>query len=300
MLRILKTIENQIQELTTFEEGCWIALIDPTRAEMKTVADTTAISKDMLSAALDDEERSRIEYEDQQTMILVDIPRVELEGDTYIFNTIPLGIIHTQDYIITVCLYDTPLINDFINQRVRDFYTYKKTRFIYQLLYRNSSRYLRYLRRIDKASDDLHLGLQKSYRNKELLQIMALEKSLVYFTTSLKTNEIVMEKLVKVDYIKKYADDSDLLDDVIIENKQAIEMCSIYRDILSSMMNAHASIINNNLNIVMKFLAAVTIVISVPTLITSAWGMNVPVPWTSHPLGFTIVSGIAVATAIIA
>ena len=224
---------------------------------------------------------------------------MEKEGiEGYVYTTLPLGIIFAGDYIITVCLIKSSLLEDFIKGKVKKFYTYKRTRFVLLLLYRNSTRYLRYLRLIDKASERLNEEMQRSYRNKELFQMMALEKSLVYFTTSLKGNEAVLEKLVKVNYVKKYHDDEELLEDVIVENKQAIEMCSIYRDILSGMMDAYASIISNNLSIVMKFLAAVTIVISLPTLVTSAWGMNLDVPWENNPLGFAIVMSIALAITI--
>jgi magnesium transporter len=188
----------------------------------------------------------------------------------------------------------------FSEGKVKDFYTNKKTRFIFQILYRNAAMYLRYLRNIDKSTNALNSEMQKSYKNKELFNLMALEKSLVYFSTSLKGNEIVLEKLMKVNFIKKYHEDEELLDDVIIENKQAIEMCSIYRDILSGMMDAYASIISNNLSIVMKFLATITIVISLPTLITSAWGMNVNVPWGNSPWGFIFVSSIAVGVTVLA
>ena len=301
VVSIYKHINSQFSLLDDFENGSWINLVAPTMEEMQLVSQKTGADMDLLQAALDEEERSRIELEDEinQTIIVVDIPRVEKEGiNSYVYTTLPLGILFVGDFIITVCLINSSLLEDFIKGKVKKFYTYKRTRFVLLLLYRNSTRYLRYLRLIDKASERLNEEMQRSYRNKELFQMMALEKSLVYFTTSLKGNEIVLEKLVKVKYIKKYYDDEELLDDVIIENKQAIEMCSIYRDILSGMMDAYASIISNNLSIVMKFLAAVTIVISLPTLVTSAWGMNLDVPWERNPWGFAIVMGIALAITI--
>ena len=298
MVSIYKHINGQFSLLEDFENGSWINLVAPTNEELNLVSQKTGADIDLLHAALDEEERSRIELEEEinQTIMVVDIPRVEKEGiDTYIYTTLPLGIIFVGDYIITVCLIKSSLIEDFIKGKVKKFYTYKRTRFVLLLLYRNSARYLRYLRLIDKASERLNEEVQRSYRNKELFQMMALEKSLVYFTTSLKGNEAVLEKLVKVNYVKKYHDDEELLEDVIVENKQAIEMCSIYREILSGMMDAYASIISNNLSIVMKFLAAVTIVISLPTLVTSAWGMNVNLPWAGNPYGFVIVMSIALA-----
>lgn len=302
MVSIYKHINGQFSLLEDFENGSWINLVAPTNEELNLVSQKTGADIDLLHAALDEEERSRIELEEEinQTIMVVDIPRVEKEGtDTYVYTTLPLGIIFVGDYIITVCLIKSSLIEDFIKGKVKKFYTYKRTRFVLLLLYRNSARYLRYLRLIDKASERLNEEVQRSYRNKELFQMMALEKSLVYFATSLKGNEAVLEKLVKVNYVKKYHDDEELLEDVIVENKQAIEMCSIYREILSGMMDAYASIISNNLSIVMKFLAAVTIVISLPTLVTSAWGMNVYLPWESNPYGFVIVMSIALATGLL-
>lgn len=302
MLQIIKTIGDSQQVLDEIQEGCWINLIAPTEEELRQVEQQTGVLPELLRAALDEEERSRIEWDEDadQTLILVDIPRVEKEGSSYVYTTLPLGLIHTPDYIISVCLRDSSLVRDFAEGRVRGFATYKKTRFLYQLLYRNAGRFLRYLRQIDQATDRVHNKMQKSYRNRELLQMMMLEKSLVYFSTSLKANEIVLERLIKVDYIRKYAEDQDLLEDVIVENKQAIEMCSIYRDILSGTMDAYASLISNNLNIVMKFLAAMTIVISLPTLVASLWGMNVPVPWQNSPWGFPIVLGMSVVLALVA
>lgn len=255
---------------------------------------------EFLRAALDEEERSRIDSDEDQTMVLVDIPRVELDGKNYLYSTLPMAIIHLPDYVITVCLMESSLIRDIVEGRVRNVETHKKTRFILQLLYRNATRYLWYLRQIDHASNRVQAELQRSYRNKELLQMMTLEKSLVYFSTSLMSNEAVLERLVKVSYIKKYPDDEELLDDVIIENKQAIEMCAIFRDILSGTMDAYASIISNNLNIVMKLLASVTIIISLPTLVTGAFGMNVEgIPFAGHPLGFWIVMGIALGISVV-
>lgn len=302
MLQIVKTMPEGQRSLEHFEEGCWINLSDPNAEELARVEQETGVNADYIRAALDEEERSRIEWDEDtdQTLILVDIPRVEKEGSSFVYTTLPLALIHMPECLITVCLAESSLVRSFLDGMIRSFYTYKKTRFIYQLLYHNASRYLHYLRQIDKASNRIHEEMQRSYRNKELLQLMALEKSLVYFSTSLKANEMVMEKLIKVNYIHKYPEDQDLLEDVIVENKQAMEMCSIYRDILSGMMDAYASIISNNLNIVMKFLAAITIVISLPTLVASIWGMNVPVPWRDNPWGFAIVSGIAVVVALAA
>ncbi len=300
MLAFYKNGVQGLVQMQQLEEDCWINLCAPTEEELAQVEEATGVLPEFLRAALDEEERSRIDSDEDQTMVLVDIPRVELDGKNYLYSTLPMAIIHLPDYVITVCLMESSLIRDIVEGRVRNVETHKKTRFILQLLYRNATRYLWYLRQIDHASNRVQAELQRSYRNKELLQMMTLEKSLVYFSTSLMSNEAVLERLVKVSYIKKYPDDEELLDDVIIENKQAIEMCAIFRDILSGTMDAYASIISNNLNIVMKLLASVTIIISLPTLVTGAFGMNVEgIPFAGHPLGFWIVMGIALGISVV-
>ena len=265
MISIYKTIEDDMVVLDKIEEGCWISAIHPNEEELSFLQEETGIDLDDLRAPLDDEERSRIELEDGYNMILVDIPSLD-EKDRYV--TIPLGI-----YIV--------------NRRVREFYTFKKTRFVFQILYRNAASYLRYLRIIDRKSDQIEEKLHISQKNSELIELLELEKSLVYFTTSLRSNEVVLEKLLRTERVKKYPEDEDLLEDVIIENKQAIEMANIYSGILSGMMDAFASVISNNLNIVMKFLATVTIVLSIPTMIASFFGMNFDnIPLGHSPFGF--------------
>lgn len=292
MIKIFRTIDNNVHQINEAQEGSWIALIDPTATELVEIAETYGIDVDHLRAPLDEEERSRIEVEDNYTLILVDIPMIEERNDKEWYGTIPVGIVVTEKMIFTVCLEDTPVLSAFMDGRVRNFFTYKRTRFILQILYRNASMYLHYLRIIDKKSDQVEEKLHKSQRNQELIELLELEKSLVYFTTSLRSNEVVLEKLLKVDSIKQYPEDTELLEDVIIENKQAIEMANIYSGILSGTMDAFASVISNNLNIVMKFLATVTIVMSIPTMIFSAYGMNLNdkgMPFAQNPLGFLYV-----------
>ena len=288
IIEIFKTIEYKLLEVDTVSEGCWVALTKPTNEELQTVSRETGIDIDDLRAPLDDEERSRIEQEGDCVIVLVDIPSLD-EKDRYV--TIPLGIYMTKQAIVTVCLEETPVLRAFMNNRVREFYTYKKTRFVFQILYRNATSYLRYLRIIDRKSEQIEEKLHISQKNKELIELLELEKSLVYFTTSLRSNETVLEKLLRTDKVKKYPEDEELLEDVIIENKQAIEMANIYSGILSGTMDAFASVISNNLNVVMKFLSTVTIVLSIPTLIASLFGMNfVNIPLGDNPHGFLIVT----------
>lgn len=294
MIRIFRTIDDSIHQINEIQEGCWVALTAPQATELLEIANRYNIDIDHLRAPLDEEERSRIEVEDEYTLIIVDIPITEERKGQEYFITIPCGIILTEDKIFTICLEDTPILSVFMDGRVRNFWTYKKTRFILQILYRNASMYLQYLRIIDKKSDEVEKRLHISQQNRELIQLLELEKSLVYFTTSLRSNEMVLEKMLKNDVIKQYPEDEELLEDVIIENKQAIEMSNIYSNILSGTMDAYASVISNNLNIVMKVLAVITIVMSIPTMIASFYGMNVDgIPFATHPMGFWIVVGIA-------
>ena len=295
MIRIFKTEDGAMHEKEEMQPGCWIALTNPTASEIIDIADTYQIDPDHLRAPLDEEERSRIEVEDEYTLILVDIPSIEERNGKDWFVTIPLAIITTKDVLITVCLEETPVLTSFMDGRVRDFHTFMKTRFILQILYKNATQFLQYLRIIDKKSEVIERKLHQSQKNEELIELLELEKSLVYFTTSLRSNEVVLEKLLRIEKIKRYPEDTDLLEDVIVENKQAIEMANIYSGILSGTMDAFASVISNNLNIVMKFLATVTIVLSIPTMIASFYGMNVNshgMPFADSPYGFAIVLGL--------
>ncbi|WP_250277489.1 magnesium transporter CorA family protein [[Clostridium] colinum] len=288
MIKMYITSNNEIVETDTIVDGVWINMVNPTLKEVNEIATTLNVDVDFINAALDEEERSRIEIDDDNNhfLILVDTPCISKDRESNIYETLPIGIISTDKAIITVSLNDTLVLEPFIKNRVKTFYTYKRARFILQILYKNASLYLYFLKRIDKQSNIIENELHKSMKNKELIQLLTLEKSLVYFSTSLKSNELVMEKLLRYDFIKKYDEDKELLEDTIIENKQAIEMAKIYSDILAGTMDAFASIISNNLNIVMKVLTSITIIMAIPTIVSSFFGMNVPVPFSDNPLAF--------------
>lgn len=295
MIRIFKTNDSGIQKIPVVEEGCWIALTNPTLEELKTTAEQFDIDIDDLKSPLDEEERSRIQVEENYTLIILDIPTIEERKGREYFYTIPFGIVFTDKYIFTVCLVDSPVLTIFMDGRVKNFYTFKRTRFLYQMLYRNATMFLQYLKIIDKKSEEMEKKLHISQRNQELFEMLDLEKSLVYLTTSLRGNEVVLEKLMRNTSIPRYEEDEELLEDVIIENKQAIEMAKIYNDILAGTMDAFASVISNNLNIAMKFLSVITIVLTIPTIVTSALGMNVGgIPFADNPYGFWIMVIISV------
>ncbi|HIX66249.1 MAG TPA: magnesium transporter CorA family protein [Candidatus Anaerotruncus excrementipullorum] len=295
MLNFYKTVDNRVLQVNAPEPGCWISVISPTEAEVAYLSNDLGVEADFVRAALDEEESSRIESDEGQTLVIVDYPsaeELEDENRSVLYTTLPMGIIITKDYVLTVCLDDNLTINDMAEGRVKGLQTSMKTRFLLLALLRIAARFLIYLKQIDRISSNTEHRLHQSMRNKELIQLLGLEKSLVYFSTSLKANEITLEKILRGRIIKLYEEDEDLLEDVLIEVKQAIEMCNIYSGILSGMMDAFASVISNNLNIVMKTLTIITIVMAIPNIVFSFYGMNVsglPFPIWWVPLALSVI-----------
>ncbi|MGV1097736.1 magnesium transporter CorA family protein [Clostridium perfringens] len=298
MIQIYKSLsenDGTLKKIASLEQGCWVNIIAPSQEELLLISKKTGVPLEFLRAPLDDEETSRIEIEGDFILIIVDIPFTEMEDNSLTYDTYPLAIIHTKNELITVCLKNSKVLTDFSSNKVRNFYSFKKSRFILQILNRVSTYYLLYLRQIDKKSIMIEKRLHKSMKNRELVQLHSLSKSLVYFSTSLKSNEITLEKMLKLDVIQRYEEDKDVLEDVIIENKQAIEMTDIYSNILGSTMDFFASVISNNLNIVMKVLASVTILMSTLTVISGIYGMNFDyLPLLHHPYGFHIIMTLSV------
>lgn len=277
MIKFYKTLENRMTELPEYSEGCWVSAVCPTPDEIRYLIEQLGVDAQYISAALDEEESSRIESEDGQTLVIIDVPYMEEEQEekTVVYTTTSIGIILTPANFITVSARETLVIDEFAEGRVKGVQTHLKTRFLLAILLRVAARFQLYLKQIDRLSLVTETQLHRSMQNKELFQLLGLEKSLVYFSTSLKSNELTLEKILRGRIIKLYEDDQDLLEDVLIEIKQAIEMCNIYSGILSGTMDAFASIISNNLNIVMKILAAVTIVMAIPNIVFGFYGMNV-------------------------
>jgi magnesium transporter len=281
-------------------DGCWLRLTSPDDAELAQVAESQCLPLEFLKAALDEEERPRIDSEDGKVLVVLDVPMVtEFEGIRTL-TTLPLGIIITDNLIVTVCSRQTPILDDFVAGKVRHFHTAKKTRFLFQIFYRNASSYLSHLRQIERSISRIEVELHRSMKNEELFQMMELEKSLIYFSTSLKSNEGVLERILRTKPLKMYDDDAEFLEDVIIENKQAMEMSQIYLHILNGMTQAFATIISNNLSVVMKFLASITIIIAIPTMIASFYGMNVAdLPLKDTPLAFETIFLFSVAVSVV-
>jgi len=292
MITYYKNIAAELQRIPEPIGGCWINVINPTPGEIAQIH-SLEIPHDYITYPLDLDERARTERENSELLIVLRIPHFQGEASDIPYSTIPLGIILTQQYIITVCKLENEMLNNFTNGRIRDLSTGKRLRFVLRILLATASGYLGCLREITKRVDILEDELQQSTRNKEVLELLKYQKSLTYFATALKSNELMMERLRRSQLFETYPEDEDLLEDVLTENQQAIEMTNITSNILSSMMDAFASIISNNLNSVMKLLASITILLSLPTMVASFFGMNVHLPMESHPLAFLSTIGIS-------
>lgn len=307
MLRITKTFSEGLIELAAdaVEPGAWISLIKPTAEELFSVERITRAPRDFIQAALDPEESSRIEIADDHILVVINVPKNH-DAKAGEYDTIPVGIIVATDYFVTVCQEDNDILRNFDESRWRSFSTFKRTRLLFQILYCSAILFLRDLRQMNRKSDMIEQDLRESMKNKELFLLLDLQKSLTYYSMSQRSNRVVVERLLRltsnpqVNHIIKFRDeDEELLDDVRVEYDQSIEMAQIQTVVLAGMMDAFASVISNNLNIVMKFLASITIVMSIPTMIASFFGMNVSIPWGGHPMGFWLVIGMTFVLSVV-
>lgn len=301
MINIYKTDnDGTIKTHNKYEPNVWINLVNPSLEEIKEVNKNTDIPINLMEKLLDIEELPRIENEGNATLIVVDIPYVEDYKTKNKYSTLPLGIIINKEYLVTISTKETEILNEVKENKFKSLFVYKKTRFIIQILLRIASLYIKYLNLINKEIEEKEKTLIKSTSNEELINLMNIQKSLVYFITSLKANDIILDRLSRGNVIDLYEEDQDLLEDAIIENKQGIETANIYREIISSMTDTYATIISNNLNEVMKFLAGITIVCSIPTMISSFMGMNVPLGFfKDNPYSFIIIIIISALVALI-
>ena len=302
MMKIYRTQDKQLTRATDFTEGVWVCMTAPTQEEVREVAATLDIEPADLQAALDPEESARIALEDGYTVILVDIPVKPAGQGEGVYTTVPLGILLTQDLIITVCSVETAVLGDFAACRVRGFSTRKKMRFVYQILYRAATLYQQELRLIDRRRQSIEKNLTGALRDSDLMELHGLESSLVYFATSLRANLTVLDRLTRYKRLEQYPDDRELLDDVIVEIRQAIEMTGIYRDDIKGTRELFSSILDNRLNNAMKYLTSITLIMAVPTVISGLYGMNVNLdgmPFANSFWGFTIVCGIIVAVCLV-
>lgn len=295
MIKFLKTnASGKAEKLEAFEEGCWVDMVNPTDDEVEDVCTATGIAEEFLKAALDEEETARVERDEGVLLCLLDTPTITETDDGDAYGTIPMAVIDNGKCVVTVSLRGNPVLADFISNRIA-VNTKSSIQFLLTFMLGNAKRFLSNLRQIDKKSLRVQAELHRSMKNKELIQLLSLENSLVYFSTSLSSNMSVYNKIERLPVLASDEDYKDLFDDVVIETRQAVEMCNIYRDILSGTMDAYASVISNNVNIVMKLLTVITMIITIPTLIASLWGMNVNVPFMDTAWGFWVILAISAA-----
>jgi len=287
MVQFFKSDEKGLKETTAFSENGIIYVSNPNHDETRMLSSLLNFEPDFITDPLDLDERARIDFDDKVTEIIIKVPYKDEEDKKIMYKTIPLGIVIGENFVLFVCRYRVPFLETMIEKSRLD--PNKRSRMIFQIFYRNALLFLSYLKEINKISDATEEKLHESTLNKELEILMYLEKSLVYFTTSLRSNEIVMERILRGTIIEIYEDDKELLEDTIVENKQALEMAHIYSDILSGMMDAFASVISNNLNVVMKILTVVTIIMQIPTILTGFYGMNVALPFQNEVFAYVYV-----------
>jgi magnesium transporter len=299
MLTIYKTTEQGLEQLESMANGVWIKAIDPTPEEIQKLVGW-GIDADYINYSLDLDEMPRIERDDDYTFILIRIPHSQPESDIP-YITIPLGIMIKSNLIVTICRYDKEMFRVLANGKYRLLKTAKRYRFALYIFLETATRYLTHLREINRKTEAIEDQLQKSTRNREVLELLKYQKSLTYFATALRSNEVMMERVQRTQIFNYYEEDQDLLEDVLTENQQAIQMTNIATELLAAMMDAFASIISNNLNGVMKILAALTIVVALPGTVGTFFGMNVPLPLSdSSPMSFFTILGLSIALSAIA
>ena len=293
MIRILETTLDGLSLVDDITQGCWVNVFEPDLDELREVSDRLEIPLDFLTDALDVDEMSRVELEDNAILMILRAPRYDTNQEDVPFTTLPIGVAVVSNVVVTVCALDIRELLDLFGRRMKNLHPENRNRFILQLFHRTAFLYLNYLKEINRRSHEIESELQRATRNDELMRLLDIEKSLVFLSTSLRSNDMLMERLRRLKTWPLSEDDTDFLEDVIIDNKQAIEMASVYSNILSSTIEAFASVISNNLNTIMKFLTSVTIILTIPVLIASLYGMNVGLPFQNSPHAFFITIGIS-------
>ena len=300
MIQYLKKEKAHLVELQEPEVHCWINISPPfSNAELAEVSEQYGVPLDFLTDSLDIDERSRYEREDDVRLIVVNTPILNdsVREEESIYLTAPIGIILTIEHVITITAHPNPVLDLFLANKVKNFDPAEEEMFVLQIFEKNVFRFLSCLKSLNLKRNHIEKELYTSSRNKDLRRLLAIEKSFVYFVNTLSTNDLLKMKMKRTDFlhIRKDEDKMDLFEDIIIDNSQALEMSNVYTNILSGTMEAYASIISNNLNVVIQRLTLITIILMVPTLIASFFGMNVDVPFKSEnsPVSFYAIIGIS-------
>ncbi|HMR42278.1 MAG TPA: magnesium transporter CorA family protein [Saprospiraceae bacterium] len=304
MVKYYARKKGQIVELETPQVSCWINITPPfTHEELEEIGHEFDIPLDFLTDSLDTDERSRYEKEDDVRLILVNTPilnEVESENDA-VYITVPIGIVLTIEHVITISAYESPVLDLFLENKVKNADPSDEKAFVLQILEQNVYRFLNCLKKLNLKRNLIESELLDSSRNKELKQLLSIEKSLVYFVNSLSSNELLKMKMKRSDFlhIGKDEEKADIFEDILIDNSQALEMANIYTNILNGTMDAYGSIISNNLNLVMKRLTIITIVLMVPTLFASFYGMNIPLPFSESRFAMLYIFLISVIVSVL-
>ena len=293
MMPIYKWENGGLRETNEFAPSCWINLVEPTTTELERVLVFSRVPRDFLTDPLDADERPRFDYDDDSSMLIISVPCPLDDDEVAPYRTVPLGIILFGESVITVCSAKTPVTNAFLDQIRRVCPPSDRYRFAFRLLWHGGVLFLRYLHDIHQRSTALEEELHQSISNEVLLKLLTIEKTLVYFTTSLKADTIALARANSARQLHLSEDDQDQLEDAIVEYQQALETATIHANILNGTLDTFASLINNNLNNVMKYLTAATIMLAAPTLIASLYGMNISLPLHGHPHAFSVVMAIS-------
>lgn len=290
MLKCYIKEDSKLIEIESPKKGCWINIYPPFNLDnLKQLSQDLAIPLDFLTDSLDPDERSRFEEEDEVKLIVLNSPirNKNVVEDDALYVTIPIGIIITKDYVITISSYPTEVLESFTNRRVVNFDPSNKGNFIIDVFDKTVFYFMRYLKDLNRKRNQFEDRLEDSMKNEDLLKMSNIQNSLVYFNTAIRANELLVAKLKRVDFLELETErDRDLLEDVMIDNSQALEMSMVYTNILNSTMDTFASMISNNLNNVMKRLTSITIILMVPTLVASFYGMNMPLPFEDNSVAF--------------
>lgn len=298
MVEIYVSEGGRLCRTEEYVNGAWIYAVSPTEKEIGEISKISGISEGDILTSLDEEESGRIErLDDGVTLIVTDTPIARKDENNVVnYSVSPVGIYFTENYIVTVCTKDTTVLKDFTKGFLKNLDPSRKTEFYLKLMLYASGRYMHYLRQIDKMTDYIEKRLHKATKNAELLQMLDLKKSLVYLKTALKNIDATLYKVERGKYIKLYEEDADLLDDVIIEYRQAREMADTFESVLTGTIETISSVISNNLNETMRRLTSITVLIAIPTMIAGFYGMNIGmsgIPGPGGIGGFLLVTGLS-------
>lgn len=303
MIEYFITEHSKVESLPGVKPGCWVKMTAPSEEEIAAVATRLRVDDHDIRAAIDPEETTRIELPEGYTLIVIDIPVLERRHEQEFYGTGSLGILLTEDAIVTVCNEDTQVLKGFLQEKISDFSTKKKLRFVYQIMLENATLFQSRLREIDKRRRAIEEFIGDKTDQQDLIELHDLESSLVYFDTALRADGNVLERLTRYERIPQYPDDKDLLSDVIIENQQAVEMTEIYRGIIDGTRELMSTILDQHLNNVMKVLTSITVILAIPTVVSGLYGMNVLrkfMPLAETPHGFAIICVITAGLCLLA